>query len=83
MKGVSLSASSTSKNHLKNLSFRVEDFLSRGFLAIQGKNTANPCGLASILTKKWRKSSDKKHGSDYYRHPIKQAEALMLLPVFL
>ncbi|MEE0982120.1 MAG: hypothetical protein U0K91_10570 [Acutalibacteraceae bacterium] len=64
MKGVSLSASSTSKNHLKILRFRVEDFLSRGFMAIQGKNAANPCGLASILTKKWRKASDKKHGSD-------------------
>ena len=38
-------------------------------MADQGKNAANPFGFASILTKKWRKSSDKKHGSDYYRHP--------------
>ena len=33
------------------------------------QNTAHPCGLASILTNKWRKLFDKKHGSDYYRHP--------------
>jgi len=69
LKGDSLSAPSTAKNHLKILGFQVEDFLSRGFLAIQGKNTVNPFGFTSILTKKWRKSSDKKHGSDYYRHP--------------
>jgi len=69
LKGDSLSAPSTSKNHLKILSFRVKGFLSRGFLTIQGKSTANPFGFASILTKKWRKSSDKKHGSAYYRHP--------------
>jgi hypothetical protein len=69
LKGASLSAPETSKNHLKILSFRVEDFLSRRFLAIQGKNTAKPFVFASILTKKWRKLSDKKQGSDYYRHP--------------
>ncbi|MBQ4572084.1 MAG: hypothetical protein IJA80_02250 [Clostridia bacterium] len=72
MKGVSLPAPSTSKNHLKNLLFQVEDFLSRRFLAIRGKTAANPYGLARILTMKWRKSSDKKHSSDYYRHPTQK-----------
>ena len=38
-------------------------------MAIQGKTGVNPFGLTRILTKKWRKSADKKHGSDYYRHP--------------
>ena len=69
LKGVSLSAPSISKNHLKNLWFQVADFLSRRFLAIQGKTGVNPFGLTRILTQKWRKSADKKHGSDYYRHP--------------
>lgn len=36
LKGVSLPATSPSKNHLKIFNFWVEDFLSRGFLVFQG-----------------------------------------------
>ena len=41
-----------------------------GFLVSQGKNAANPFGLASILTLDERKSACRKHGSDKSFHPI-------------
>jgi hypothetical protein len=38
-------------------------------LVSQGKNAANPFGLASILTQDERKSACRKHGSDNSFHP--------------
>ena len=57
------------KNPIKIFIFQVKDFLQYGFLVRQGKNGANPFGLASILTQDERKSACRKHGSDNSFHP--------------
>ena len=57
LKSASFPATSTAKNQLKIVRFKVEEFSLSGFLVNQGKNGTNPNGFVSILTMGERKST--------------------------
>ena len=67
---VSLSSPSTSKNHLKILPFRVEDFLSREFSdGSRQKRSKSLTDLRVFYHRNSENNPTKKHGSDNIRYP--------------
>ena len=63
--GVSFIGFASPKFTQKSAHLRSQNFVNKGFFGVRGKNTANPCGFASILTKSQHKILVSKSDSSF------------------